>query len=362
MATSLSARDRTNESSLLGKHYPKTIKWWRKLAGMTLFGFLLSFLFCPKCGIFTEDFVVTLGYTLCYTYGLWLANEYPNRWLNRKADWTQNPIRSFLITLGASMAASLLVISLVNIVFLAFYHHRPVSAIRWQNFIFPLMTTVVVSLFMHSRSFLLGWRDAAIRAERMEKESAVARLDSLRRQVDPHFLFNSLNALTSLVEEDPTRAVRFIKQLSQVYRYVLDSQDHEVVTLAEELRFSEAYLYLQRTRLGNGLDVQLDLPPADELENFMVPPLALQLLLENAIKHNVALQNQPLHIRIHLDETSHQLVVSNSLRPRRLAPGESTGLGLKNLEARYGFLTQQLVSVEKTEQEFIVTLPVLELV
>ncbi|OUJ74045.1 sensor histidine kinase [Hymenobacter crusticola] len=362
MSTALSSGFEMKESVLLGKSYPNESRWWRKFGAMVLFSIVLSFFFCPRCSIFSEDYLVTLAYNLFYTNGLWLANDYPNRWLNRKSDWTQQPLRRFLITLAGSLVASLLVITLVNVGFMVGYHHGKLSSIRWENFVFPLLITVVVSLFMHSRSFLLSWRNVAIRAERMEKESAVARLDSLRRQVDPHFLFNSLNALTSLVEEDPTRAVRFIRQLSQVYRYVLDSQDHEVVTLAEELRFAEAYLYLQRTRLGNSLEVELALPPTDDLENFMVPPLALQLLLENAIKHNAALQNQPLHIRISLDEASHQLVVRNTLRPRRVAPEESTGLGLKNLEARYGFLTQQPVLVEKTEQEFIVTLPVLELV
>jgi sensor histidine kinase YesM len=351
-----------NEAASLGKNYPNQAKWRRMLLAMVLLSVVLSFAFCPNCSIFSEDYLVTLGYNLLYTNGLWLANDYPNRWLNRRSDWTREPIKRFLYTLAFSLVVSLLVIAAVNIGFSVLYHHRPLSAIRWSGFVFPLLITVVVSLFLHSRSFLLSWRDVAIRAERMEKEAAVARLDSLRRQVDPHFLFNSLNALTSLVEEDPTRAVRFIRQLSQVYRYVLDSQEHEVVTLAEELRFAEAYLYLQRTRLGNGLDVQFDLPPEAELEHLMVPPLALQLLLENAIKHNTLLQHQPLRIQIYLDEASHQLVVRNTLRPRRLAPGESTGLGLKNLEARYGFLTKQPVLIEKTAQEFVVTLPVLELV
>jgi len=360
MSTILSTRHK--ESALLGNNYPTTVRWWQRFGAMVLFSIILSFFFCSKCSIFSEDYLVTLAYNLFYTNGLWLANEFPNRWLNRKSDWTQQPLRRFLITLAGSLGASLLVITLVNVGFMVGYHHGKLSSIRWENFVFPLLITVVVSLFMHSRSFLMSWRNVAIRAERMEKETAVARLDSLRRQVDPHFLFNSLNALTSLVEEDPTRAVRFIKQLSQVYRYVLDSQDHEVVPLAEEVEFAEAYVYLQRTRLGAGLDVQFDLPPTTDLDSFMVPPLALQLLLENAIKHNAALQNQPLRIRIQFDEANQQLVVRNTLQPRRLAPGESTGLGLKNLEARYGFLTQQPVAVEKTEQEFIVTLPVLELV
>nr|WP_246399093.1 histidine kinase [Hymenobacter luteus] len=214
---------------------------------------------------------------------------------------------------------------------------------------------------MHSRSFLLSWRDATTQAERLQKENAQAQADSLRRQLDPHFLFNSLNALTSLVEEnDPARATRFIRQLSQVYRYVLDSQEQEVVPLADEMRFVEAYLYLQRTRLGEGVQVEMRLPPA-ALETLVVPPLAVQLLLENALKHNATSQRDPLRIRIELDEAARTLAVRNIRRPRRLPDGESTGLGLKNLCARYAFLTSQPVRVEESDTEFGVVLPVLEL-
>jgi len=231
----------------------------------------------------------------------------------------------------------------------------------YWNLLFPLIVTVIVSLFNHSRAFFFRWREAAIRAERLEKETAVARLDSLRRQVDPHFLFNSLNALTSLVEEnDPARAVRFIRQLSQVYRYVLESESQELVPLADEVAFAESYLFLQKTRLGNALAVEMHLPPA-ELATFMVPPLALQLLLENVIKHNTAFQADPLRLRVSLDAAARTLTVRNTLRPRRLAPGESSGLGLKNLAARYAFFTDQPLTVEETAGEFVVTLPLLVL-
>ncbi|GAB3297153.1 sensor histidine kinase [Hymenobacter tenuis] len=356
-----SAAARENSVKNLGKHYPH--RRWAVMMGLMLAMSLgLSLLFCRECKIWSEDFLVTFGYNFCYTTGLWLANGYPNEWLNRRVDWTQQPIRRFLITLSFSLVMSLLVILLVTGGFLVFYHHRPLSSLTWRPFVVPLLITVVISLFLHSRSFLLGWREAAIQAERLQKENAQAQADSLRRQLDPHFLFNSLNALTSLVEEnDPARASRFIRQLSQVYRYVLDSQDQEVVPIAEEMRFVEAYLFLQRTRLGEGVQVEMHLPPATELETFQVPPLAVQLLLENALKHNATSQRDPLRINIELDAQARTLTVRNFRRPRRLADGESMGLGLKNLQARYAFLTSQPVLVEQTEAEFRVVLPVLEL-
>ncbi len=330
---------------------------------MTVVSFGLALAFCGGgCRIWSEDFLVTYGYNFFYTTGLWLANGYPAEWLNRSADWTRQPIRRFLITLGFSLVMSLLVILVVAGSFRVFYHHRPLSTLSWQTFVLPLLITVVVSLFLHSRAFLMGWREAAIKTERLQKENALAQADSLRRQLDPHFLFNSLNALTSLVEEhDPARAVGFIRQLSQVYRYVLDSREQEVVTLAEELRFVEAYVFLQRTRLGEGVQVTLDLPPAAALETLLVPPLAVQLLVENALKHNATSRHDALRINVSLDVPARRLTVRNSRRPRRLAEGESTGLGLRNLTARYAFLTTQPLTITETATEFIVTLPVLEM-
>ncbi|MCR5889202.1 histidine kinase [Hymenobacter sp. J193] len=344
----------------LGRYYPHR-KWAFMLSLMLALSLGLSLLFCRGCSILSEDFLVTFGYNFCYTVGLWLANGYPSEWLNRRADWTAQPIRRFLITLAFSLVVSLLVILLVSGSFLVFYHHRPLSDLSVRQFVVPLLITVVISLFMHSRSFLLGWREAAIQTERLQKENAQAQADSLRRQLDPHFLFNSLNALTSLVEEnDPARATRFIRQLSQVYRYVLDAQEQEVVTLAEELRFVEAYLFLQRTRLGEGVQVEMPALPA-ALETLLVPPLAVQLLLENALKHNATSQRDPLQIQVTLDAAARTLTVRNQRRPRRLPEGESTGLGLQNLGARYAFLTKQTVQVAQTETEFCVTLPLLEL-
>ncbi|QIX60525.1 histidine kinase [Hymenobacter sp. BT18] len=349
------------EVANLGRHYPHRKLAWG-LGLMTTASLGLSFLFCRGCAVWSEDFLVTFSYNFCYTVGLWLANGYPSEWLNRRVDWTAQPIRRFLITLAFSLVMSLLVILLVSGGFLVFYHHRPLSDLSIRQFIIPLLITVVVSLFMHSRSFLLGWREAAIQTERLQKENAQAQADSLRRQLDPHFLFNSLNALTSLVEEnDPARATRFIRQLSQVYRYVLDAQEQEVVPLAEELRFVEAYLFLQRTRLGEGVQVEMPSLPAATAETLLVPPLAVQLLLENALKHNATSQRDPLQIQVTLDVASRTLTVRNQRRPRRLAEGESTGLGLQNLAARYAFLTQQPVQVAQTETEFRVTLPLLEL-
>jgi hypothetical protein len=340
--------------------------FWRRLGWITAVNVLIAFFYAPPPWRDPKGYATSLAYSLAYCIGLWLANGYTVEWLNNKVGWDERPIRRLLLTVVASFTASLLVIVGVSEGFSVLLWHQPLGYALRHDFVaqsaFPLLLTVVISLFLHSRSFLLAWREATVRAERLEKESAVARLDSLRRQVDPHFLFNSLNALTSLVEEqDPARAVRFIRQLSQVYRYVLDSQSQELVPLSEEIGFAEAYIFLQKTRLDEALQVELALPPAVALAGLYLPPLALQLLLENALKHNTAYQADPLHLRVAVDVATATLTVRNTLRPRRLAPGEASGRGLANLRARYAFLTERPLAAGPVDHEFVVTLPLLAL-
>jgi hypothetical protein len=326
----------------------------------------VALLFAPKPWLDPKGYAISLLMSFSYAAGLWFANAYTADLLNLRAGWSERPIRRLFFTVSASLLASFLVMAAVGEAYSVLLFHQPLGATLRNNFlahqVLPLASTVVVSLFMHSRSFLLAWREATVRAERLEKESAVARLDSLRRQVDPHFLFNSLNALTSLVEEhDPARAVRFIRQLAQVYRYVLDSQSQELVPLADELAFAEAYIFLQKTRLDEALQVELALPPAAALAGLYLPPLALQLLLENALKHNTAYQADPLRLRVAVDAGARTLTVRNTLRPRRLAADETSGRGLANLRARYGFLTSLAVAAGPADGEFVVTLPLLAL-
>ncbi|MGI4736226.1 MAG: sensor histidine kinase [Janthinobacterium lividum] len=214
-----------------------------------------------------------------------------------------------------------------------------------------LVATALLSLFSHSRSFLLGWRAALLSNERLEKEMALAEKEmaqaeaaSLRQQLDPPFLFNTLSTLSALVKEEPELAVNFIGQLAQVYHYVLHVRQCKLVPLAEELAFAQAYVFLQRIRHGDALHIAL--PPVWEVPaQFAVPPLCLQLLLENALKHNAVSVRQPLHMHVTLDAQAKCLTVQNTLRHRRPGPTESLRIGLPNLWARYAHLTAEPVVV-----------------
>jgi sensor histidine kinase YesM len=360
---------RSRAALLMFNHIPTmpplraTRPWLRLLFRLLVISVTISFFTGLEYLNNPQELLVNFGFTSIYTVGLWLTNGYAVDWLDRYVGWKQAPGKRLMYTLLVSLGGSFVVIVLVQTLILL-YQHRSLSELwsvrRAGAYFFPLATTAMISLFLHSRSFLLGWREALVRNERLQKEMAQAEAESLRQQLDPHFMFNALNALTSLVEEEPKVAVRFIRQLSQVYRYVLDARQREVVPLADELEFAKSFLFLQNIRYGEALRVEL--PSADAVPaHFVVPPLSLQLLLENALKHNAASASQPMHLRIALDCAGKCLTVRNTLRPRRLGPDESMGIGLPNLTARYAHLTTEPVVIERTEAEFVVTLPILEL-
>ncbi|MGB3618114.1 MAG: histidine kinase [Catalinimonas sp.] len=194
-----------------------------------------------------------------------------------------------------------------------------------------------------------------LEAERQQKESLRSRLESLKSQINPHFLFNCLNALSVLVIKDPPTAEAFIYELTDVYRYLLQQKDQTTVALRQELAFMESYYFLQRIRFGESL--QLETTVDETLEECRLPPLALQLLVENAIKHNVVSRDRPLYVTIRAEGNT--LLVENNFQPRH-EEVESTGIGLKNLRARYRYLTDVAPWFGRVGECFRARLPLLE--
>jgi LytS/YehU family sensor histidine kinase len=180
-----------------------------------------------------------------------------------------------------------------------------------------------------------------------------AQYSSLRNQVNPHFLFNSLNALTHLVNQNPDQAVKFIKQLSEVYRYVLETRDQELVSLSEEIQFLTSYMYLQQIRFGEKLQLIMELGE----QQGRVAPLALQMLMENAIKHNIVSEEHPLRIRVYRQED--YLVVENNRQQKKTLAEESSGVGLENIRKRYEFLSALPMKVEEQPDSFKVFIPMI---
>ncbi len=281
---------------------------------------------------------------------LWIGNAYTSNLVSQKVSWTEQPIKRFIlgmIVMVAYTIAALFVVVLFYEFVLGLRFLGDIVELIWTS----LAITFVISLFMHGRSFLENWRAAELNSAKLQKESMKAQFDSLKSQVNPHFLFNSLNALTNLIYEDQDKAARFVKQLSEVYRYVLDTQGKEVVPLADEIKFLRSYLFLQQIRFGDKLKVEMDLDSVDA----QVAPLVLQMLVENAIKHNIISNDQPLTIRIYAQKKS--IVVENNIQKKNVLPEDSKGIGLENIKSRYSFLSSEKIEVVNNGRSFKVSLP-----
>ncbi len=283
-------------------------------------------------------------------------------YLNEKVSWTENVTKRFVVSIIATIVYTS--VAWVFILWIwAFVMSGQLMGIKeWfealsnnrGSFVMTHIITFSVSSFMHGRTFLLNWRKIAIEAEQLKKEQIAARYDALNNQINPHFLFNSLNVLTTLVHKDADVAEKFVRQLAQNYRYVLETRDQELVPLQTEMRNLEAHIFLLKIRFGESLLPQID-PKLNDLEG-KVPPLALQMLIENAVKHNEISKSYPLSIEVFFDEKAQKITVKNTLR-RKKNVSDSTGVGLENIKMRYKFLTEKKIDVSENASEFIVSLP-----
>ncbi|MEO1258804.1 MAG: histidine kinase [Bacteroidota bacterium] len=212
-----------------------------------------------------------------------------------------------------------------------------------------LMTTIYEAIYIY----------AQLKKSIQEKEQAVqaqlrSELEGLRNQVNPHFLFNSLNTLMNIVAEDQKLAISFLKKLSKVYRYVLESRGEQLITLSDEMNFMEAYIFLQKERFQKNLQIEINID--EQYHQFYIVPLALQILFENAIKHNIVSSKKPLNIKLYSRENF--LVVENNLQRKRTV-SEGTKVGLNNVRTRYKIFTNKEVAIQETDTTFRVTIPLL---
>ncbi len=217
-----------------------------------------------------------------------------------------------------------------------------------------LFCTIMIIAIYESIYFMHALRHSVEEQETLKRESLAAQLNALRTQVNPHFLFNNLNTLASLIPECPNHAVDFVQQLSKVYRHILEVKDEKSILLKNELEVMEAYYFLLKTRFGDNLRVNINIPH-DKLKNKIVP-LSLQLLMENAIKHNIVSEAKPLVIDIFTEKEN--LMISNNLQVKKQI-SESTGIGLNNIRNRYKLLGEKEVILTETENNFTVSIPLI---
>jgi hypothetical protein len=338
---------------------PLSYQWSRQFLVLTLLGFAIAVAIMPGMltnpGALRENWKNVL-ITLIYTYVLAYGSTYISNRLDPVLSWLNQPVRKFLLLFSAYAVYSFSISAIIFYIY-AYFMFNGSEWLTWSEVFsqarFPAIISLSISIVFTAVSFLTNWRKEAIRAERLEKEKIATQYESLKNQVNPHFLFNSLNALSELVYADQELAVKYIRQLSQVYRYVLDSRDNEVASLRDELEFLDAFIFLQKIRFGDSLQVAINVKRS---EVRYILPLALQILLENAIKHNIVSREDPLQIDIF--EEDGYLVINNKLNRKKSAePG--TGIGLENISLRYRYLSQQPVEVQDDGDQFTVKIPIL---
>lgn len=315
--------------------------------------FLITYFTCQSCHTDVERYLWGTFFSSLLWISLWIGNELLSIYVTSRIPWVQYPIKRLVVGVVSTVIFTVTVVLSIVVVW-----ERAMNFSfggRYAIVLSSLTITFFISLFLQGRGFLLSWKEAAVAAEAANKESIKAQYESLKSQVNPHFLFNSLNALTNLVYEDQDKAAKFIKQLSEVYRYVLDTREKEVVPIGDELRFLESYFFLQKIRFGENLKVVNELQAAIS----MIVPLALQLLVENAIKHNVVSTDDPLTIKLYREDNF--IVVENNLKKKTMLGENSNGIGIDNIKKRYQFLTNLDVVVVEDNERFMVKLPIIEI-
>lgn len=293
-----------------------------------------------------------------YTFVLTALNASYFDYFQKKIGWEGANLRKVLLAAGGSVALTMAGYFFCRLVDQTIFQGFTISHFltneQLSYYLFPLLFTAIVSLIFHLIYFYKALQEKKVTEQKIIAGNASARFESLKNQLDPHFLFNSLNVLSSLIEENPDMAKKFTTSLSKVYRYVLEQKDKELVSLEEELAFAVTYMNLLKMRFENSIFYEV--PKQLSSPEARVVPLSLQLLLENTIKHNVVSEARPLHIRIYEEEG--YLILENNLQKKEVLQ-KRNGVGLQNIIDRYALVTQRKVQLEKDTEKFAVKIPVL---
>ena len=333
-----------------------------RLIGILALSILIILLVTPLQQLFASpvNFIINWSISLYFTGALWLGNRLLWAWLLRRLPHVSQTARR-LVALGAlsvlfTAVATVLLRLPLHLLLPTYFSLGLAGQLRAIGF--NLLPTLVVNTLYETTYFFQQWEANVLRADQLARAQTQAQLDALHSQLDPHFLFNSLNTLAALVEPTNAAAQRYVEGLADVYRYVLLSRERPTVPLAEELAFVQTYVALQKVRFRENLRVSYDVGPAALAQH--VAPLSVQLLVENALKHNEASRARPLCLRLAASPGAAELRVENNLQPRSagLAPG--TGTGLANVRRRYALLgATRPVEVGVIDSTFTVRLPLL---
>lgn len=310
-----------------------------------------------------EVFFKTLATTSLYTFVLAFGQGLLTILISLRWNWVTDTNKRIWAGIILTVLYTVPAILLIHYILFVKMGNLPEARFFAKNTMFVhlfwILFSFTVTSFIYAREFMIAWKKSA-KQETIKQEIIAkietAKFESLKNQIDPHFLFNSLNVLTSLIGENPALAEKFTTKLSKVYRYVLEQRNKDVVPISEELKFAKTYMDLLKIRFEDAI-IFSNLYVADVTQEFKIVPLSLQLLLENAVKHNVVSSYKPLQIKIY--KQGNYLHIENNLNAKE-AIGKSTKVGLKNIQDRYGLITDKEVIIEKNKTLFKVSLPLLK--
>jgi len=295
--------------------------------------------------------LVSLGHGLIMTAGIWIGCMAIVQYLWIKFPWEFHPMKHLILEIVFITAWTMLYSSSLYLIEQKLNIFERTDDL-FMEAIVTLLITYLITAIHELVFFYKQWKHNFSKSVRLEKDNIQAKYETLKTQINPHFLFNSLNSLTNLVDENEA-AVKYISDLSDFFRYMLGSRDKELVLVREEVNLLEKYIHLQESRFKTNLNIHVDVP--ESFYHYAMPPLVLQMLVENSIKHNIISQDKPLKVSVRAEKET--LLVENNLQKK--SGVSSTGQGLRNITERYRLFTTREVEITKTSAIFKVAIPLL---
>ena len=278
------------------------------------------------------------------------------RFLNQTFPWKERAPQRLLVQLGLTILVALAVSTLTTLALHTLRpYESPLPTVLVYNALIFSVVNIILTAILEGMLFFSKGDAAEQKAKALEKELSQIRFEVLKSQINPHFMFNSLNVLSGLIDKDVNKAQQFIDEFSLIYRYVLETIEKPVVTLNDELQFVRSYVFLQQMRYGEALEVEVNLPA--HLLSSLLPPLSLQVVFENAIKHNVVSPSSPLRIEVFAEDE--WLVVKNNIQPK-VSSGASTRLGQDNMVKRYKMVCSRTPQFMVDMHHYTARLPLIE--
>jgi sensor histidine kinase YesM len=319
-------------------------------------GFLIVIIFYPSTFLSLKWTSFVILYSISLGIPIQKINEYVEFRLDESLPWLKNPGKRLFLTSLSQFIIGIAILLIVNYILYIFIRKTSAQTYLKESlnaFIYLIACVAIFIPVTNSFIFFKSWKQSAINEEILKREKLGMEYESLKNQVNPHFFFNSLSALISLVKTDQQKAVEFIEQFSKIFRYRLEYHQNQVVDLLTEKKVLDAVVFLYKIRFEKEIIFHINLP---ETIDIYVIPMALQMLVENAIKHNLASIEKPLIIDIWIE--NNKIIVRNNIQLKRTEI-VSNKLGLQNIQSQYKYLSKNEVSIEKTDEYFTVKLPIL---